>query len=105
MYIYLQRIFSFCETAESRNKIHAFDTTVVRGCGMYEKLVNLYKMKSIVMFRNFIAKGGNVMMHKPHLTFHRNTEWMKMAAMPHLSLYLVMISLKTDNGFPSEEKK
>ena len=50
MYIYLQRIFSFCETAESHNKIHAFDTTVVRGCGMYEKLVNLYKMKSIVMF-------------------------------------------------------
>ena len=28
MYIYLQRIFSFCETAESNNKIHAFDTTV-----------------------------------------------------------------------------
>ena len=49
MYIYLQRIFSFCETAESKNKIHAFDTTVVRGCGMYEKLVSIYKMKSIVM--------------------------------------------------------
>ena len=49
MYIYLQRIFSFCETAELKNKIHAFDTTVVRGCGMYEKLVNIYKMKSIVM--------------------------------------------------------
>ena len=43
MYIYLQRIFSFCETAESKNKIHAFDTTVVRGCGMYEKLVNLLR--------------------------------------------------------------
>ena len=42
--------FSFCETAESRNKIHAFDTTVVRGRGMYEKLVNCYKIKSIVMF-------------------------------------------------------
>ena len=84
MYICLQRVFSFCETAESKNEIHAFDTTVVRGCGMYEKLVNLYKMKSIVMFRNFIAKkGGDVMMHKPHLTFHRNTEWMKMAASPH----------------------
>ena len=84
MYIYLQRIFSFCETAESKNKIHAFDTTVVRGCGMYEKLVNLYKMKSIVMFENFIAKkGGNITIHKPHLTFHRNTEWMKVAAMPH----------------------
>ena len=55
MYIYLQRIFSFCETAESNNKIH---TTVVRGCGMYEKLVNLHKMKCIVMFRNFIAKKG-----------------------------------------------
>ena len=53
MYIYLQRISSFFETAESKNKIHAF--------------VNLYKMKSIVMFRNFIAKkGGNVMIHKPH---------------------------------------
>ena len=68
MYIYLQRIFSFCETAESKNKIHvhAFDTTVVRGCGMYEKLVSLYKMKFIVMFRNFIAKkgggGGGVML-------------------------------------------
>ena len=58
MYIYLQRIFSFCETAESKNKVQVFDTTVVRGCGMYEKLVNLYKMKSIVMFRNFIAKKG-----------------------------------------------
>ena len=57
MYIYLQRIFSFCETAESKNNIHAFDTTIVRGCGMHEKLVNL---KSIVMFRNFIAKkAGN----------------------------------------------
>ena len=56
MYICLQPMFSFCETAESKNKIHAFDTTVVRGCGMYEKLVNLYKMKSVVMFRNFIAK-------------------------------------------------
>ena len=50
MYIYLQRIFSFCETVESKNKIHTFDTTVVRGCGMYERLANLYKMKSIVMF-------------------------------------------------------
>ena len=47
--VYLQRIFSFCATAESKNKIHAFDT-VVRGCGMYEKLVNLYKIKSVVMF-------------------------------------------------------
>ena len=55
-------------------------TTVVRGCGMYEKLVNLYKM----MFRNFIAtKGGDVMIQKSHLTFDRNTEWMKMAATPH----------------------
>ena len=84
MYIYLQRIFSFCETAESKNKIHAFDTTVLRGYGMYKKLVNLHKMKSIVMFRNFTAKkGGNVMIQKPHLTFHGNTEWMKMAATPH----------------------
>ena len=66
MYIYLQRIFSFCETSESKNKIHAFDTIVVRSCGIYEKLVNLFKMKSIVMFRNFIAKrwggGGGVML-------------------------------------------
>ena len=83
MCIYLQRIFSFCETAESNNKIHVFDTTVVRGCEMYEKLVNFYKMKSIVMFRNFIAnEGGNVMIQKPHLTFHKNTEWMKMTATP-----------------------
>ena len=58
MYIYLQRIFSFCETAESKDKIHAFDTTVVRGCEMYEKLVNRYKMRSIVIFRNFIARRG-----------------------------------------------
>ena len=84
MYICLQRIFSFCETVESNNKIHASDTTVVRGCGMYEKLVNLYKMESIVMFRNVIAKkGSNVMIHKPHMTFHRNTEWMKMAETLH----------------------
>ena len=58
MYIYLQRISSFCETAKSKNKIHVFDTTVVHGCGRYEKLVNLYKIKSIVMFRNFIYKRG-----------------------------------------------
>ena len=58
MYIYLQIILSFCETAESKNKIHVFDAALVRGCGMYEKLVNLYKMKSIVMFQNFIAKEG-----------------------------------------------
>ena len=80
------------------NKIHVFDTTVVRGRGMHEKLVNLYKMKSIVMFGNFIAKevlGNEISKHhyrfqyrfigneKPHLTFHRNTEWMKMTATPH----------------------
>ena len=46
-------------------------------------------MKSIVMFRNFIAKRGgggegvNVMIHKPHMTIQSNTEWMKMAATPH----------------------
>ena len=84
---------------------------------MYEKLVNLYKMKSTVMFRNFTAKKGeggggfNVMRHKPHLTFHRNTERMKMAATPLIlpvspfSLYVVVISLKTDDGFPNEDKK
>ena len=37
MYIYLQRIFSFFETPESKNKIHAFDTTVVRGGGPLQK--------------------------------------------------------------------
>ena len=58
MYVYLQQMFSICETAESKNKIHEFDTTVVRGCGMYEKLVNLYKMKSMVLFQNFNAKEG-----------------------------------------------
>ena len=57
-YIYLQRSFSFSETAESKDKIYAFDTTVVHGREMYEKLLNLYKMKSIVMFRHFIAKKG-----------------------------------------------
>ena len=30
MHIYLQQIFSFCETAESKNKIHPFNTTVVK---------------------------------------------------------------------------
>ena len=40
MYTYLQRLFSFCETPESKSKLHVFDTTVVLGCGMYEKLVN-----------------------------------------------------------------
>ena len=84
MYIYLQRNFSFCETSESKNKIHVFDTTVVCGCGIYEKLVNLYKMKFTVMFRNFIAKERcNVMIQKPHLTFHEHTEWMIMTATPH----------------------
>ena len=93
MYIYLQRIFSFCETAESKNKIRAFDTTVAPGCEMHEKLVNLYKLKSIVMFRNFIAKkGGNVMIHNPHLTFHRNTEWMKMAAAEFTCLTFLSLS-------------
>ena len=86
-------MFSLCETAESRNKMDAFDTTVVRDCGMYKKLVNLFKMKSVVMFRNFIAKkGGNVMIHKPHLTFRRNTEWMKIAATPHCLFYLSHLS-------------
>ena len=41
------------ETAESNNKKHAFDTTVVHGCEMFEKSVNLCKMKSTVMFRSF----------------------------------------------------
>ena len=67
MCIYLQRIFSFRETAESKNKIHGFDTIIVRGCGMYEKLVNLYKMKSVVMFRNFTVKKG-VMLQYTNLT-------------------------------------
>ena len=58
MYIYLQRIFSFCETAESKNKIHAFDTTVVSGCGMYEKLVNLYKIKSSGCPKNLLESGA-----------------------------------------------
>ena len=74
--------FSFCETAKSKNKIHAFDTTVVRCCGMYEKLVNFYKMKSVLIFQNFIAKN-EILIHKSNLTFHRNTEWMKMAASLH----------------------
>ena len=30
----------------------------------------------------FHCQERNVMMHKPHLSFHRSTEWMKMAAMP-----------------------
>ena len=29
----LVSIFSFCEIAESKNEIHAFDTTEARGCG------------------------------------------------------------------------
>ena len=60
---------------------------------MYEKLVNLYKMKSNVMFQSFIAKeGGNVMIQKPHLTFHKNTEWMKMTATPHYWSYMFHLS-------------
>ena len=55
MYIYLQRIFSFCETAESNNKIHASDTTVVRGCGMYEKIVNLEIYSEV---SKFLCKEG-----------------------------------------------
>ena len=39
MYIYLQLMFSFSDTAESKNKIHVFDGTVVHSCGMNEKLV------------------------------------------------------------------
>ena len=81
MYIYLQQIFSFCETAESQNKIHVFDTTVVRGCGMYEKLFSQPLQNEI--YSDVSKKGGNVMIQKPHLTFHRNTEWTKMAATPH----------------------
>ena len=53
-------------------------------------------------------EGGNVMIHKPHLTFHRNTEWMMIVLIlpvSPFSLYVVVISLKTDNGFPNEEKK
>ena len=83
IYNYLQRIFSFCETAKLKNKIHAFDTTLVRGYGMYENLVNLYKMKSMVMFRNFIAKKG---------PFTEIWEWMKMAATPHYWFYLSHLS-------------
>ena len=82
MYIYLQHIFSFCDSAESKNKIHAFDTWLWNVRKVSQPLQN--EIYSIVMFRNFIAKkGGNVMTKKPHLTFHRNTEWMKMAVTPH----------------------
>ena len=57
-------IHKIAKTAELKNKmlkllnqrIKFMD--VVRDCGMYEKLGNLYKMKSTVMFRNFIAKEG-----------------------------------------------
>ena len=71
MYVYLQGIFSFCGTAESKNKIHAFDTTVVRDYGM---------SCDVSKFR--CQEGGNVMIHKPHLTFHKNKEWIKMAETP-----------------------
>ena len=107
MYIYLQRIFSFCETAESNNKIHVSDTTEVRGCGMYEKLVNLYKMKSIAMFRNFIAKKGGCYDRKTSLDLSQkyrvdengcNASLLILPVSP-FSLYFVVISLKTDNGF------
>ena len=70
-------------------------------------------MSFIAMFRNFIAKngggggGGNVMIHKPDLTFHRNTEGIKLLILPvsPFSVYVIVISLKTDNDFPNEEKK
>ena len=97
MYIYLQQIFSFCEIADPKNKIYAFDTTVVRGCGMYKKLVNLYKMKTIEMF--IAKKGGNVMIHEPHLTFHGNNRVDENGCNASLLilpfyLYFVVISLK-----------
>ena len=87
----------------------------MHGCGIYEKLVNLYKMnKSIVIFQNFIAKErGNVMIQKPHLTFHKknrvdendlNASLLTLYVSP-FSFYPVLISLKTDNGFPNKEKK
>ena len=76
MYIYLQRIFSFCETAE--NKI----------CSAW--LWNVQKISQPLQneiysdVSNFhCQEGGHVMIHKPHLTFRRNTEWMKMALTPH----------------------
>ena len=75
---------------------------------MHEKLVNLYKMKSIVIFRNLIAKrgggggGGNVMIHKPHLTLSQKyivdeNGWnasLLISPVSPFSLYLVVISLK-----------
>ena len=78
--IYLQQFFSFCETAESKNKTHSFDTTVVRGSEIGQPLQNeIYSDVS----KFHCQEGGNVLTQKPHLTFHKNTEWMKMAASPH----------------------
>ena len=101
MYIYLQQIFSFCETAESKNKILVFDTTVVRGCGMYEKLVNFYKMKSIVMFRNLIAKKGCYdretsldLSQKYRVNENGCNASLLILPVSPFSLYVVVISLK-----------
>ena len=119
MHIYFQRIFSFCETAESKNKIHVFDTTAVRACGMYEKLINLYKMKSIVMFRNFIAKngggGGGGGCYDTETLLDRSQKYrvgengcnasLLILPVSSFSIYVVVISLKTDNGFPNKEKE
>ena len=62
MYIYLQKNFSFCETAESKSKIHAFETIVVCGCGMYEKLVNLYKTEVYSDVSKFHCQEGGEML-------------------------------------------
>ena len=49
MYIICKEPFFCGETTESKNKIHVFDTTVVRGCEMYENLVNLYRYNMHVL--------------------------------------------------------
>ena len=67
-------------------------------------------MKSIEMFRNFIAKeGANVtildLSQKYRVDKNGCNGSLLILLVSPFSLHLVMISLKTDNGFPNEEKK
>ena len=81
---------------------------------MYEKLANIYKMKSIVMFRNFIVKEG-VTLYGTETSLDLSQKYrvdendcnasLLILPVSPFSLYLVVISMKTDNGFPNEEKK
>ena len=84
MFICLQRIFSFCETAELKNKMHAFDSAWLWNVRKISQPLQNEIYSDVSKFHcQEGGVGGNVMIHKPYMTFHRNTEWIKMAATPH----------------------